>query len=94
MESNEPITNESKTISDLKSFAIHGLFGYKDIVLPLDQAVLILIAENGAVKTNILNILYQFLTKNLPKLFLLDEEYVKCLCLKFKDNTNVKILFQ
>ncbi len=63
MESNESITNESKTIniSDLKSFTIGGLFGYKDIVLPLDKKVLILIAENGAGKTNILNILYQVL---------------------------------
>ena len=36
MESNEPITHESKTlsISDLKSFTIRGLFGYKDIALP------------------------------------------------------------
>ena len=105
MESNEPITNESKTISisDLKSFTIRGLFGYKDIVLPLDKEVLILIAENGAGKTEILNILYQFLTKNLPQLFLVDEEYkqgsiqseyVKSLSLEFKNNTNVEILFK
>ena len=63
MESNEPITHESKTlsISDLKSFTISGLFGYKDIALPWDEKVLILIAENGAETTHILNILYQFL---------------------------------
>ncbi|ACB51364.1 putative ATP/GTP-binding protein [Crocosphaera subtropica ATCC 51142] len=67
METNEPITNESKTISisDLKSFTIRGLFGYKDIVLPLDKEVLILIAENGAGKTNILNILYQVLSLDI-----------------------------
>ncbi len=59
---------ESKTISDLKSFTIRGLFGYKDIVLPLDKEVLILIAENGAGKTNILNILYQILALKFGKL--------------------------
>ncbi|MDJ0845475.1 AAA family ATPase [Crocosphaera sp.] len=72
--------NESKTISisDLKSFTIRGLFGYKDIVLPLDKEVLILIAENGAGKTNILNILYQILNPEIDaiKSFNCDSVYI------------------
>jgi recombinational DNA repair ATPase RecF len=51
-------------VSSLKSFKIYGLFGYKDIELPLDQQVLILIAENGSGKTTILNALYYVFAKN------------------------------
>lgn len=65
---------ENDEISSLKSFKIYGLFGYKDIELPLDQQVLILIAENGSGKTNILNILHYVLTENLDKLISFDFE--------------------
>ncbi len=92
MESNESITNESKTISisDLKSFTIRGLFGYKDIVLPLDKEVLILISENGAGKTNILNILYQVFDQNIDII-----ESLNCdsISIEFNENRKYEVDF-
>ncbi|MGK7886457.1 MAG: AAA family ATPase [Crocosphaera sp.] len=92
MESNEPITNEFKTItiSDLKSFTICGLFGYKDIVLPLDKEVLILIAENGAGKTNILNVLYQVLNPEIDEINSLNYNSI---CLEFSGNKKYEVDF-
>ena len=92
MESNEPITNESKSlsISDLKSFTIRGLFGYKDIVLPLDKEVLILIAENGAGKTNILKILYQVLSREIDEINSLNYNSI---CIEFSNNKKYEVDF-
>lgn len=54
--------------SQLKSFTINGLFGFKDIKIPFDKEVVILIAENGAGKTTILNALYYSITCSFTKL--------------------------
>ena len=70
-------TSSQKTINSLKSFAIYGLFGYQDIVLPLDRQVLILIAENGSGKTTVLNSIYYSLTQNLKKLNQIDFQEIR-----------------
>ncbi|MEL4897669.1 AAA family ATPase [Crocosphaera sp. Alani8] len=92
MESNEPMTNESKSISisDLKSFTIRGFFGYKDIVLPLDKEILILNAENGAGKTNILNILHQVLNSGIDKTKSLNCDSI---CIEFGSNKKYEVDF-
>lgn len=73
--SDNPQVNDNQ-ISSLKSFKIYGLFGYKDIELPLDKQVLILIAENGSGKTTILKTLYSVFTQNLDKLDKIDFENI------------------
>jgi predicted ATPase len=70
--STSPTSSEEKITNSLKSFAIYGLFGYQDIVLPLDQQVLILVAENGSGKTTVLNSIYYALTQNIEKLEKID----------------------
>jgi hypothetical protein len=70
--STSPTSREEKITNSLKSFAIYGLFGYQDIVLPLDRQVLILIAENGSGKTTVLNSIYYALTHNIEKLEKID----------------------
>jgi len=62
--------------SQLKSFAINGLFGFKDIKITFDKETLILIAENGAGKTTILNILYYSIYCQFNKLSAMDFESV------------------
>ncbi len=52
----------------IKSFSIYGLFGTKDIHIPFDENIKILIGENGIGKTQILNLLYYTLTRNFIKL--------------------------
>ncbi|PZV26258.1 MAG: ATP/GTP-binding protein [Snowella sp.] len=77
MISSDLTTGTLNNTSSLKSFAIYGLFGYKNVVLPLDSQVLILIAENGWGKTTILNSLYSVLDKNLEKLKKVDFEKIQ-----------------
>ncbi|MGC1247070.1 MAG: AAA family ATPase, partial [Spirulinaceae cyanobacterium] len=52
----------------LKSFSIYGLFGTKDVHIPFDEDIKILIGENGLGKTQVLNIFYYTLTKDFLKL--------------------------
>ncbi|MFM7368923.1 MAG: AAA family ATPase, partial [Sphaerospermopsis kisseleviana] len=52
------LLSEHLNFSNLKSFSINGLFGYKDMKIPFDKEAVILIAENGSGKTTILNALY------------------------------------
>ncbi len=52
----------------LKKFEIKGLFGTRDVTIPLDTDVKILIGENGLGKTTILNALYYTLTGQFYKL--------------------------
>ncbi|KUK51965.1 MAG: ATP/GTP-binding protein [Desulfotomaculum sp. 46_296] len=59
--------NEQK-LNSLKSFAIYGLFGSMDIVIPFDSNVNILIGENGLGKTTMLNALYYTLKCKFEKL--------------------------
>lgn len=62
------LLGEHPNLSQLKSFTINGLFGFKDIKIPFDKEALILIAENGSGKTTILNTLYYSITCNFYKL--------------------------
>ncbi|MEM9216440.1 MAG: AAA family ATPase [Cyanobacteria bacterium P01_F01_bin.150] len=68
---------ESPNLSQLKSIEIKGLFGHKDIKIPFDQGVKILIGENGSGKTIILAILYYTLTYQFDKLAHMDFESVE-----------------
>lgn len=54
--------------NNLKEFKINGLFGSRDVKIPLDGPVKILIGENGLGKTTILNALYYTLTSQFYKL--------------------------
>jgi len=74
-----------KNETNLKYFKITGLFNKKDFFIEFDYIAKILISENGAGKTTILNIIVNFLKgnlrslKNLPfkeiKVVLENEEY-------------------
>lgn len=58
----------------LKEFKITKLFGYKDVHLKFENDVLILMGENGAGKTSILNALYFTLTGKWEKLLKINRE--------------------
>ena len=82
MLASDPVLSENSLIKEdrtnpLQSFAIYGLFGYQDIVLPLDRKILILIAENGSGKTTVLNSIYYALTGNFKKLNQIDFQEIK-----------------
>jgi predicted ATPase len=62
------LLNELSNSSNLKSFSINGLFGYKDVKIPFDKQVAIFIAENGSGKTTILNALYYSISCKFHKL--------------------------
>ncbi len=66
-----------KNQTNLKSIEIKGLFGKKNIKLPFENLVNILISENGAGKTSILNILVGLLTDNIELLKEIDFESVE-----------------
>ena len=73
----------------IKSFSIYGLFGTKDIHIPFDENVKVLIGENGIGKTQILNLLYYTLTKNFIKL---SEIHFKSLTISFGKKDNITII--
>ena len=52
----------------IESFKITKLWGYRDIDLPFNDDVNILIGPNGSGKTTILNLLYSILSVDLPSL--------------------------
>jgi predicted ATP-dependent endonuclease of OLD family len=54
--------------NSIKSFSVYGLFGTDDVHIPFEENTKILIGENGLGKTQILNIFYYTLTRNLSKL--------------------------
>lgn len=58
--------------SQLKSFTINGLFGFKDVKILFEQEAVILIAENGSGKTTILNALYYSISCKFHKLSSID----------------------
>ena len=74
--------------SQLKSFSINGLFGYKDVKIPFDKEALILIAENGSGKTTILNALYYLISCDFHKLSNVEFESV---VLEFASGESVEI---
>ncbi len=80
--------NESLNSSSLKSFRINGLFGFKNIEILFEKQSMILIAENGAGKTTILNALYYCISCNFPKLSTINFDSI---VLKFRSGEVVEI---
>lgn len=74
--------------SQLESFAINGLFGFKDVKIPFDKEAVILIAENGSGKTTILNTLYYSISCKFDKLSTVEFESV---VLEFTSGVSVEI---
>jgi len=60
----------------LTQFAIYGLYGERNIVIPFNHPAKILVSENGVGKTTILNALYTVLTCQFFKLATLDFEKI------------------
>lgn len=79
---------EHPNSSQLKSFAINGLFGFKDVAIPFDKEAVILIAENGSGKTTILNTLYYSISCKFDKLSTVEFESV---VLEFTSGASVEI---
>ncbi len=52
----------------IKSFAVYGLFGTKDVCINFDENIKILIGENGIGKTQVLNLFYYTLKRDFFKL--------------------------
>lgn len=48
---------------NITSFSIHGLFGSRDLEIPIENNKLVIVAENGAGKTIILRLFYLFFSK-------------------------------
>ncbi len=82
------LLGEHPNSSQLKSFAINGLFGFKDVEIPFDKEAVILIAENGSGKTTILNTLYYSISCKFDKLRTVEFESV---VLEFTSGVSVEI---
>jgi len=74
--------------SQLKSFSINGLFGFKNVSIPFDKESVILIAENGSGKTTILNALYYSVSCKFHKLSSID---FYSIILEFASGVSVEI---
>ncbi|AFZ56605.1 AAA family ATPase [Anabaena cylindrica FACHB-243] len=82
------LLSEHLNSSNLKSFSINGLFGYKDVKIPFDKEAVILIAENGSGKTTILNALYYAISCKFSRLISIDFESI---VLEFVSEVSVEI---
>jgi len=82
------LLGEHPNSSQLKSFAINGLFGFKDVAIPFDKEAVILIAENGSGKTTILNTLYYSISCKFDKLSTVEFESV---VLEFTSGASIEI---
>jgi len=82
------LLGEHQNSSQLKSFVINGLFGFKDVKIPFDREAVILIAENGSGKTTILNTLYYSISCKFHKLSTVDFDSV---VLEFASGVSVEI---
>lgn len=74
--------------SNLKSFSIKSLFGDRDVNIPFNDDIKILIGENGLGKTTVLNMMYYTLTN---KLFKLKDFDFKSLEMAFMDGQKISI---
>jgi AAA15 family ATPase/GTPase len=82
------LLGEHLNSSQLKSFSIDGLFGFKDIKIPFEKEAVILIAENGSGKTTILNALYYSIYCKFDKLSAID---FNSIVLEFASGVSVEI---
>jgi len=71
----------------LERFKISKLFGFRDVTIPFDSNIKILVGENGLGKTTILNCLYYLLATKYNKLALVDFERIE---LAFFDGTKFR----
>jgi hypothetical protein len=81
------MNTHSIQISPISEFAIYGLYGDRDIVIPFPYPRKILVSENGWGKTTVLNTLYAVLTGRFFKLEQLSFDKIQ---VKF-DNDSVSI---
>ncbi len=70
----------------IKRFKIKKLFGFRDVDIPFDNNIKILIGENGLGKTTILNSLYYVLTEKYYKLSQIQFEEIE---LQFKSGETI-----
>ncbi|WP_413171124.1 AAA family ATPase [Anabaena azotica] len=82
------LLSEHLNSSNLKSFSINGLFGYKDVKIPFDKEAVILIAENGSGKTTILNALYYSISCKFIRLMTI---YFETIVIEFASGKEVLI---
>jgi predicted ATPase len=92
------LLGEHLNSSQLKSFSVNGLFGFKDVKIPFDKEAVILIAENGSGKTTILNTLYYSISCKFHKLSAIDFnsiglEFVSGVSVEIKKN-DLKSFYQ
>jgi len=64
---------------NIRSFTIEGLHNSKDYELQFSENKLILVSDNGAGKTTIVNIFYYFLSKQWNKLLEYNFRKIKCI---------------
>ncbi|WP_413625440.1 AAA family ATPase [Luteibacter sp. Lutesp34] len=62
----------------LRSFAIHGLHGYKNMSVEFQGAATVVVAENGSGKTTLLNALNAFLSVRFARLASIEFDYIDC----------------
>ena len=53
---------------NIKTFSTFGLFGTKDVHIPFDNSIKIIVGENGLGKTQVLNIMYATFQLDFAKL--------------------------
>lgn len=71
----------------IKRFKITKLFGFRNVNIPFEGDIKILIGENGLGKTTILNSLYYILSEKYHKLFAIDFERLE---LQFIDENKIQ----
>lgn len=71
----------------LKRFKINKLFGFRNVNIPFENDIKILIGENGLGKTTVLNCLYYVLSQKYHKLFEIDFERLE---LAFNDGNKIQ----
>lgn len=71
----------------IKRFKINKLFGFRNVNIPFDDDIKILIGENGLGKTTVLNCLYYVLSENYFKLYSIDFERIELI---FKDGNKIQ----
>lgn len=82
------LLSDRPNLSQLKSFSIYGLFGFKNVEIPFDKEAVILIAENGSGKTTILNTLYYSISCRFDKLSTIEFESIH---LKFTSGKSTEL---
>lgn len=71
----------------IKRFRINKLFGFRNVSIPFESNVKILIGENGLGKTTVLNCLYYVLSEKYNKLYSIEFERIE---LVFNDGNKIQ----